>query len=209
VPLESIGNTLQEVLKSDAIVERTVRTLQLDVKEKPPASNLFMAAFREAKDTIKEWRQDVIEILKHGRVLPKDPFVQAMLTLRSNVSIKRTAKAYTFELEVTHENPQRAAQIVDTMGPLLSRFLAAEHARSARESREKILPRLQSASEEIAALRHELDAVKSSAGVASLGEELSLKLESMNGLERQLTDVTNDLRSTARRRDELTVQLSG
>ena len=65
VPLESIGNTLQEVLKSDAIVERTVRTLQLDVKEKPPASNLFMAAFREAKDTIKEWRQDVIEILKH------------------------------------------------------------------------------------------------------------------------------------------------
>jgi succinoglycan biosynthesis transport protein ExoP len=207
VPLESIGNTLEEVLKSDAIVSQTVKLLNLHVKETPAQTSLIGTVIRETKDTIKEWRQNAMEILKHGRILPKDPFTQAMLTLKSNVSIKRTAKAYTFELEVVNENARRAALIADTMGPLLSRFLAAEHARAARESRQKIEPRLKDAFAEISALRDELDAAKSSIGVTSLAEQMSLKLEAIDELESQLTSVTNDLQSNERRSAALGAQL--
>jgi len=208
VPLESIGNTLEEMVKSDAIVAETVRVLHLDVKERPPTNSWYAAAFRETKDTIKEWRRNAFEILKHGRLLPRDAFTEAMIGLKSDVSIKRTAKAYTFQLEVISEDPKRAAAIVDTIGPILSRFLASEHARSARESRDKILPRLEAAAGEINATRRELEATKTSAGVASLPEELSLKVESTNRLERQLTDVVNDLRAMERRRDELNSQIA-
>lgn len=208
VPLESIGNTLEEVVKSDAITAETVKRLHLDVKDKPPASNRFMTAFRETKDRVKEWREDALEILKHGRILPKDPFTQAMMTLKNNVSIKRTAKAYTFDLEIINENPKRAAEIVDTIGPLLSQFLAAEHAKAARESRIKMEPRLRAAAEELDATRRELGEARINAGVASLSEELSLKVESTTRLERQLTDVTNDLRSVEAKREALSAQLA-
>jgi uncharacterized protein involved in exopolysaccharide biosynthesis len=207
VPLESIGNTLQEVVQSDGLIEETVRALNLHVKEPKPAANWFMTAFGDTKDRIKEWRDDTVQVLKYGRILPKDPFRDAMQTLQANVSIKRTAKAYTFELEVVHENPRRAARIVDTVGSLLARFLAAEHGRSARESREKIEPRLRQASEEIAALRNSIESFRAHTGVSSLTQELSLKLEAVSDLEKQLTDVTRDLQATGRRREEIARQL--
>src|SRR5688572_10411972 len=49
VSLESISNTLDELVKSDATLEHVVRTLRLDVKRSRPASNWFVETFRSVK----------------------------------------------------------------------------------------------------------------------------------------------------------------
>lgn len=207
VALESIGNTLEEVVQSDAVVEQAVRILHLDVKEKKPAPNWLVAAYRDVKDRVKQYRDDSWQILKYGRVLPKDPFAQAMMSLRQNLSVKRTSKAYTFKLEALDEEPERAARIVDTVGALLSKFLTGEQVRVAGQAREKIGPRLKQSADEIAALRARFEAVKRKAGVSSLSEELSLKLETVNSFERDLATVHNDLHSLENKRAELIAQL--
>jgi uncharacterized protein involved in exopolysaccharide biosynthesis len=207
VPLESIANTLEDVVQSDGVIEQTVRILRLDVNEKRPSANKFIAAYQDLKDQIKELRTDVWEILRYGRLLPKDPLRRAMESLRGNISIKRTNKAYSFRLEALDENPQRAAKIVDTMGALLSDFLISEQVQGARQAREKIAPRLEQSEEEIAKKRTALESFKKQTGVSSQGEELSLKLKVISDFERDLTTVHNELRSLESKRAELLSQL--
>lgn len=208
VALESIGNTLEEVVKSDAIIEAAVRKLNLDVPEKKPASNFLVAAYRITKDKIKEYRDDALQLLQYGRILPKDPFAQAMINLRQNLSIKRTTKAYSLELEALDSDPQRAARTVDTVAGLLSEFLTKEQAQVASEAREKIEPRLKQSSDEIAALRAEIETVKTQSRVSSLTEELSLKVKTVSSLEEDLTKAHNDIRSLENKRAELNAQLA-
>ena len=207
VPLESIANTLDDVVQSDGVIAQTVRILHLDVVERKRSSNQFIALYQDLKDDIKEIRGDTWEILKFGRVLPKDPFRQAMANLQSSVSIKRTNKAYSFRLEAVDQNPQRAAMIVDTMGGLLSDFLVNEQAEGARQAREKIAPRLEQSEEDIAKMRLALESFKQKTGVSSQAEELSLKLKEISGFEQDLTSVHNELQSLESKRAELVSQL--
>jgi uncharacterized protein involved in exopolysaccharide biosynthesis len=207
VPLESIANTLEDVVQSDGVIEQTVRILHLDVNEKKRSANVFVAAYQDLKDDVKELRTDAWQILKYGRLLPKDPFRDAMANLRSSISIKRTNKAYSFRLEALDQNPKRAAMIVDTMGALLSDFLISEQIQGARQAREKIAPRLKQSEEDIAKMRAELESYKENTGVSSQAEELSLKLKVISDFDRDLTTVHDELRSLEGKRAELIAQL--
>jgi polysaccharide biosynthesis transport protein len=206
VALESIGSTVEDVLKSDAVLEDTVKTLHLDVKEEPTGS-WFARAYRNTKDKIKEWRSQAMQLLKYGRILPRNPFAEAVEGLRENVSVKRTTKAYTFQLVVKDSNPERAARIVDTVAALLSDFLANEQARAAREAQAKIEPRLRASAEEISGLRRRILAFKNTERVAAPGEELTLKLKSVTGFEDELAKTRNELRSLENKRTALEAQL--
>ena len=207
VPLESIGNTLEDVVHSDGVIEQTVRILRLDQNQKRRSANGLVAFFQDLKDDARELRNDAWQILQYGRLLPKDPFREAMATLRASVSIKRTNKAYSFSLEAMDESPQRAAAIVDTIGGLLSDFLINDQVQEARQAKEKIAPRLKQSEEEVANLRTALETFKEKSGVSSQGEELSLKLKVISDFGKDLSSVQNDLRSLESRRAELMAQL--
>src|SRR3990172_7556238 len=63
VPLETIGNTVEQVAKSDASLAEIVRILHLDQKRVPPAESWFKRAFRTVKDEVKQtagelWRSE-------------------------------------------------------------------------------------------------------------------------------------------------------
>jgi succinoglycan biosynthesis transport protein ExoP len=207
VPLESIGNTLDEVARSDGVLEQVVRTLRLDQKRKRPASNIFVAAFRDTKDWVKQRGAEAWQVLKYGRVLPRDPFVQAMSDLRSNLSIERTSKAYTFQLEVLDSDPRLAAAIVDTTAKVLGDVLSTESMRAARATKQRIEARLRQNEQEAAELRASLEGFKRQAEISSLGEEISLKLRGVADFEEEHARVGNDLRAAEKRRDELVAQL--
>jgi len=207
VALESIGNTLESVLKSDGVLEHVVRTLHLDVKVPKPAANRWVAMYRDTKDKVKEWRQDAMQLLKYGRLLQLDPTQQAMLTLRSNVGIKRANKTYTFEVQAVDPDPARAALIVDTIAKALADFLGEEQVKEARGAREKIEPRLQQSVAEIAGMRTTLEQFKTKSGVSSLPEELSLKLRLVSTLQQELTSAENELRALQQKQVTLDGQL--
>jgi uncharacterized protein involved in exopolysaccharide biosynthesis len=208
VSLESIGSTLDELVKGDATLEHVVRTLQLDVKRPRPASSWLVETFRSVKDTGKEYMGNTWEILRYGRLIEKDPFARAIADLRRNVSTERTAKAYTFQVAALDSDPVLAATIVDTVAERLRDFLADDRLRLARETREGLEKRLVDNERETAALRNQLDAFKRDANVSSLSEELSLQLKTVASFEEESTRVRNDLRALRMKRAEQERQLA-
>jgi uncharacterized protein involved in exopolysaccharide biosynthesis len=209
VPLETITNTLEEIVTSDAALERTVRLLHLDVKEKPPpARDWLTMQISDLKDSLKELRQNAWEILKFGRVLPKDTVRGAMATLRSNVSVKHVNKAYLFELNVLNNDPQRAARIADTLGAILAEFLMNQESQTAHQTRANIERRLAQVSAEVERLRAQVEQSKLETGVASLDEQLSLRLKTINQFEEDRLKLQHQLQALESRAVELEAELN-
>ena len=208
VSLESISSTLDELVKSDATLEHVVRTLQLDKKRPPPASNWFVATFRSVKDTGKQYLGNAWELLRYGRLIEKDPYLRAIADLRKNVSTNRTGKAYTFQVAAFDSDPRLAATIVDTVAERLGAFLAEDRLRLARETREGLATHLIDNERETAELRSALDAFKREANVSSLSEELSLKLKTVASFEEESSRMRNDLRALLMKRSEQQRQLA-
>jgi uncharacterized protein involved in exopolysaccharide biosynthesis len=208
VSLDSIGDTLDELAKSDAVIDPVVRTLGLDVKRPRPPSNIVMTAFHAVKDTAKEYGGRAWELLRYGRIIEKNPFAQAMATLRKNLEIRRTAKAYTFQLEVVDTDPAVAAATVDQVAQTLAKFLEDERLRQVRATREGLAERLAQNETEIATLRADVDTFRKDTKVSSLAEELSLKLKTLESFREEHSRARNDLQALRQKRDEEQEQLS-
>ena len=202
VPLESIGNTIDEVAHSDALLTQAVRELHLDQKA-PYTGNVFVRAYKHTKDYVKELRGDAFQLLKYGRVLPKDPFGDAVAGLRENLKVKPSTKAYTFDLEVTDTDPTRAAATVDMVAHLLSDLLANADADAARRAEQQLAPQLKESTRDVATLRERIAAFKSRSKISSLDDELSLRLKSISSFEDELSSVEHDLRSSEDKQKEL------
>ncbi len=207
VSLESIGNTIDEMIKSDGVLSRIVQTLHLDVRRPRQDPNLLVHLFRTTKDTAKAWGTKGWQLMRYGRVLPDDPFASAMANLQKNLNVRRTAKAYTFQIEVLDPDPARAALIVDEAADVLASALRDEQVRSASESRESLAGRLHQNEEEIAGLRRQMETFKQDTHVSSLPEELSLKLKTVASFQEEFSRAQNELRALQRRRAELEAQL--
>jgi uncharacterized protein involved in exopolysaccharide biosynthesis len=208
VSLDSIGNTLEEVLKSDVAIVRIVRTLHLDEKRPRPQGSWFSAAIGTVKDTAKEYGGKAWQLLRYGRILPDDPFSDAVASLQKNLAIRRTAKAYTFRIEALDSDPKWAVAIVDEAANTLSAILHAEQIRLARETRESLAARLKQNDAEINDLRTLLDSFKVNTNVSSLSEELSLKLKTVASFQEEYSRAQNELIGLQRKRTEIEQQLN-
>jgi uncharacterized protein involved in exopolysaccharide biosynthesis len=203
VGLESIGSTLEDVLRSDALLGKVVTELHLDQKL-PPSGTWLQRSYQIAKNKFREARADVWQVLKYGRILPQDNFSDAVAGLRDSITLKRTAKAYTFEIQVVDSNPQRAALVVDTISKGLANLLAAADARSALDAQRRLMPQVENSANELARIRSEIDSLKSSAQISSLDQELTLKLKNVSSFEEELAKVGNELHSL--RDEQVTIQ---
>jgi uncharacterized protein involved in exopolysaccharide biosynthesis len=207
VPLESIANTLEDILKGEAVLEKTVRELRLDIAKERKPTNRAMTFVLDFKDWLKEKRTEAWQILKYGRVLPKDNFRGAMINLQKNLSIKRTNKAYTVRLEALDEDPERAAQIVNTAGAKLAETVTESRAQVNREARKNIEARLAKAGEMLDTLRARVDMYKRRAGVSELSQEVSLRLKSLSDLEDDLARTRANIDAAVARRARVEEQL--
>lgn len=207
VSLDSISSTLDELVKSDATLEYVVRTLHLDVKKPPKTTDRFLLALLTTKDKLKEYGGNAWEMLRYGRLIEKDPFDQAMQSLRKNLTTQRAAKAYTFQVAAVDADPKVAANIVDTVAHRMGTFLEDERLRLARETRDGLVNRLTTNERETADLRSQLEAFKKEANVSSLSEQLSLKLKAVASFEEESAKAKNELRALQMKRAEQQRQL--
>jgi succinoglycan biosynthesis transport protein ExoP len=202
VPLESIGNTIDELAHTDTLLGQTVTELHLD--QKPPyTGGALMQFIHQTKDKIKELRGDALQILKYGRVLTRDPYADAVAGLKDNLKIKPSTKAYTFDLQVMDTNPQRAAATVNVAGRVLADLVAKADADSARVSAEKLAPQVDQSRQEVVDLGNQVTEFKERENISSLDEELSLRLKSISASQDELASVEHNLLSSTDREKEL------
>jgi len=207
VPLETIANTLEDMVKGDAVLEKTVRTLKLDVKTPRKPASAFMNSVLDLKDTLKDWRRDAMQMVQYGRLIPEDPVRGAIENLRKNLTVARVNKAYTIRLEVRDQEPDRAAKIVETLAGFLSDAVVQEQTRTSHESRMNIEGRLAQAQREVENLRATLANLKSTRGISSLDDEVTLRLKTLNSFQEDRSKFTHDLRALEDRRAQLALQL--
>ncbi|MBL8235974.1 MAG: hypothetical protein JNM66_01040 [Bryobacterales bacterium] len=207
VPLESIANTLEDILRGELVLEKTVRQLRLDVPRPRKQYGPVLTLILDVKDWVKELRDDTWQILKYGRVLPKDNFRGAMINLQKNLSIRRTNKSYTVRLEAVDEIPERAALIVNTAGATLAETVAATRSQANQAARKNIETRLTNAAQRVQALRQEVAAFKSQAGVSALTQEVSLQLKSLNELQDSLARINSEIDAAITRKAQVEEQV--
>ncbi|MFH0825701.1 MAG: Wzz/FepE/Etk N-terminal domain-containing protein, partial [Pseudomonadota bacterium] len=208
VLIESIGHTIEGVAKSDVVVQQVVRLLRLDQDDvRKPEPNWFKALLRDIKKELKAFAKTVWQILKYGRIIEEDRFVEAVRGLQKNIAVKPSKKAYTFILEVIDSDPSRAAAIIDTEAELLAEFLRQENVRVARQGRIEIEGQLQQNEQELSMTRKALEQFKQTEQIFSLTEETSLQLKTIAQLEEEAIRVGKDLRAMERKLKELLAQL--
>jgi polysaccharide biosynthesis transport protein len=202
VPLESIGNTIDELAHTESLLGQTVTELHLD--QKPPDTGGVLTRFiHQAKDRVKEFRRNALQILTYGRVLPRDPYADAVAGLKDNLKIKPSTKAYTFDLQVTDTNPQRAAATVNAAGRILADLMAKADADSARISAERLAPQVDASRKRVVDLSDQVTQFKEYENISSLDEELSLRLKSISASQDELASVEHNLLSSADREKAL------
>ncbi|MBK7424470.1 MAG: hypothetical protein IPJ48_16085 [Propionivibrio sp.] len=122
-PFKVISQTLQEVLKSDAILRNVVTELGLDQKPKMQYDGpWYQVWYKKTRDWAKEYSGYAWTLLKYGRIVEDNPTAAAINELRNNFTIVNR-DSYIFHLRVRDREPERAARIADHMGKVLAALL--------------------------------------------------------------------------------------
>jgi uncharacterized protein involved in exopolysaccharide biosynthesis len=162
-PFKVIGQTLQEVLKSDAILAEVVRDLHLDRKE-PAADRPWYGWLRE---TVREYASDAWKLLKYGRLVEEDPTAAAVRQLRSSVKVTNR-DSYVFVLQVRDKYPERAAQIADRLSAVLADWLLEMDRQPGRTRAEELGKLVEEKRQLMDRQRADIESLLRESGVASV-----------------------------------------
>ena len=115
--VETPSKTYVEIMKSQALAEKVVRTLHLDKATENSHSCLveyFPATLCNVGDQFKVFIMTIPQFLKYGRIIHENRFSRAVKDFQGNLSLKTLSETYAFEVKFTASEPQRAAEVVNT-----------------------------------------------------------------------------------------------
>lgn len=182
-PFKVISQTLSDIIKSESILRSVVQELQLDKEILPRYGFWYERWFKESKKFIKEQVANLWEILKYGRLYEKNPEVEAIISLRSNIDIRSTKDSYLYLLFATDNYPERAAMIVDAVGRNLVEWVAAQDAGAVEKSRQSLEAQMVEVDSEIARLRTERYTILQQSNVISVAEEIDTGVSTLYSLD--------------------------
>ena len=137
-PFKVIGNTLQEVVNNQSLLEEVVANLKLDQKKpEEPTGPWYIRLYEEWKDKLKQYAIDAWTIMQYGRLIEKEAKISAVEELRKNIGI-HNEESYVFLLTVTDNHPERAAIIVDEIAHTLVRWLREQDREPAAQRRQQL-----------------------------------------------------------------------
>lgn len=207
-PFRIISQTLNDIVRSEAILRPVVEELGLDKEIKPQYDTWYKAWFHEAKKWLKETGQDALYILKYGRLIEEDRKSAAVEGLRENLSIVTAKESYVFVLSVRDQYPERAAHIVDAVGTRLVDWSRQQDRDPAQSKSKRLSADITLKEEELTALRKERDTILRNSGIASVSEEVNTGVQSQYGIQLELERVVAQIVEKRKRLDELTQTIS-
>jgi uncharacterized protein involved in exopolysaccharide biosynthesis len=124
--VETPSKTYIEIIKSTELIEKVVRDLGLDRRKetKPGFMHKFMPTFvKTVMYDIKQLAKDLMTLLKYGRLIQDDEFTKAVKEVQDNLTLKSREDTYIFEITYKGENPQTAADVVNTTTKFFSELM--------------------------------------------------------------------------------------
>lgn len=202
-PFKVIGQSLQEVLKSDKVLREVVKTLRLD--EEVPAvydGAWYRVWYLQARDWAKEYGSQVWSMLKYGRVLEEDPTDAAVKALRANLKVTNR-DSYIFHLQVRDRYPERAARIADHMSTVLTAWLLELDRQPGHARVDQLRALLDDKSRQMARHRREIQSLLNENRFASVALETERLTENIAALRLESSRLASDI-ARARERQRAT-----
>lgn len=198
-PFKVIGSTLQEVLRSDAILRDVVLAMQLHVQAPVVVDGpWYRRWYVTAKEWAKEYGGQAWSLLKYGRVVEDDPVDAAVEELRANIQVTNR-DSYVFRLAVRDRNAERAARVVDHLSGVLANWLLDADRRPGRDRADQLRVLLDQKGEELARRRRDIETLLNNNRVLSVQEDGTQLTQQMFSLQIEVLRLNSEIaRSRAR-----------
>lgn len=192
-PFKVIYQTLQALIKNQSLLRQLVLEFGLNVAEPRIYEGPFYYVwYRKAKDFLLDTGEDIIMVLKYGRVIKKDSVQEAMEKLAKNIKIGNK-ESYVFYISIRDKNPQRAAALADRLADRLIDWLRDQDREPGEQKRDQLLDLREKKTSEIASIQSELKQLLAENHVASVQLEIEHVADQMAKLEMNLTQVDGDI----------------
>ena len=193
-PFKVIVQTLQHIVRSDAILRPVVKRLHLDEKVHVREPAWYKRWYRKTKDFLKDLAGKAWMILKYGRIIKDDPTVGAIATLSEDIDISTTKDSYVYALTVKHSSPVMAARIVDTTGEILVEWLTDQDKNPSEEKRIKLAQQLRDQEMAVEMLRRQLEQLLIKNKIASIPEETASSIKRLHATEQEVVQFEAEIK---------------
>ena len=207
VPFKVIAQTLQEVLKSDAVLADVVAKLQLDVNRTTYEGAWYVVLYWKAKDNLREFAHKTWMLLKYGRYIEEDPTQQAIQDLRQNIGVINR-DSYIFLIAVRDRYPDRAAQIADHLGLVLADWLLEFDRHPGRSRLDQLQSLIAEKSAAMGKLRKDIEGVLNENKVASAPLETERLVVNLSTLQLEAQRLDSDIARAQQRQASVESKLA-
>jgi uncharacterized protein involved in exopolysaccharide biosynthesis len=199
--VESASKTYIRIIESPALIGQVVRQLELD--KPPPRSNtacagdtmfgLIAACLTAIYDEVEPYIKDSVALVKYGRVARDDPFIKAVNDVTRNLELKSYEDTYIIEIKYGDEEPERAAEVANTLARLLIKFLNEMQSSEAKESARHLKKEFEQSLQQLVNARERLRDYKEAHEVFQTQPEYDAKLRVISDLATELAKLDSSL----------------
>ncbi len=182
-PFKVIVQTLRDIIRSEAILRPVVESLRLDGKPEITYSSWYERWYHSVKDFVTEYSMKLWMILKYGRIIEGNPVSEAVAKLRKNMYIHATKDSYVYVITVKDNFPKRAADIIDSVGLGLVKWLSEQDQNPAEQRLNRLRVQLIEKENKISLFRDEKENLLKRNDVVSISEETSRGVKSLYDIE--------------------------
>jgi len=197
--VESASKTYIRIIESPALIGQVVRQLGLD---KPRPKNacagdtlfgLIAACLAALYDEVEPYIKDSVALVKYGRVLQGDPFTNAVNNVTGNLVLKSHEDTYIVEIQYGDGEPERAAEVANTVARLFIKFLNEMNSSEAKESASRLKRQFEHSQQQLVDARERLREYKTSHEVFQTQPEYDAKLKVISDLTTELARLDSSL----------------
>lgn len=208
-PFKVIGQTLEGLVKSDALLRQTVIDLKLDV----PAVETFdgpwyRIAYKRAKNYLSEYGADVWSLLQHGRVIEENRTSTAIRDLRKNTKVL-SEDSYIFTVRTLAKTPELAAATANDLARRLIDLINGEDQDTASRRGQQLGQLRAQKLVELTNLEVSIRDLLASVNSASIDSEIEQSTARRSTLDLQRIDTAASLRQEESRAAEFANRLRG
>lgn len=202
-PFKIIVQTLNDIVKSEAVIRPVVEELHLDQEMERKYDSWYQEWFNESKRVVKEFVLDIWEILKHGRLIEESPTQKTIAGLSEAISLQSTKDSYIYVLSVKDRYPDRAAKIVDAVGAQLVLWSRQQDQGPSQVKRQHLAEEITAKESEIAAMRRERDEILHNNSIVSIAEEVTTGIQNQYNLKIELERIAAQANEKQKRLEEI------
>ena len=197
--VESASKTYIRIIESPALISQVVRQLGLD---KPRPKNacagdtlfgLITACLEALYDEVEPYIKDSVALVKYGRVPQDDPFTNAVNNVTGNLVLKSHEDTYIVEIQYGDGEPERAAEVANTVARLFIKFLNEMNSSEAKESASRLKREFEHSQQQLVDARERLREYKASHEVFQTQPEYDAKLRVISDLTTELAKLDSSL----------------